>query len=207
MTSTPRTEPGKPPVSKPAEVNPQPLPDLDLSDDEPAPEAEKPAEAPAPRPIPPVLAARKAKTLPEAAPEAEKPWPFEHLAKWHSALGWLLCLPAGCVATALIQGLIHLLWLWDYSVYDFWCPFWIGQHIAQAAEPFAFLAAALWVLPKFHRTFTLLFAVAYCGFELFLVVRMAERLGSSWLPATALASGICTAIYYVRHYTKADDAA
>jgi hypothetical protein len=132
---------------------------------------------------------------PSSRPAANRQSPT---CKWHPALRWLLFLPAGCLATTVAQALIRVYW-WDFLG----CR-WLGEAVARAAEPVAFLAAALWVLPRFHRTFTLLFAVAYCGSELFFVLDRVAHSDSPWLPATSLVSGIWAAMYYLRYYTKTD---
>ena len=133
------------------------------------------------------------------------------MSAWHQALRWLLFLPAGCGATGLAQALIRLIWWWEYHAFDFWCPFWVGEHFVAAAEPLAFLAAALWVLPRFRRTFTLLLAAPYCGFQLLFIVNRIEHSVSPWRDgseaAISLVSCICSAIYFVRHYGKTDHVA
>jgi len=125
--------------------------------------------------------------------------------KWHPVLRWLLFLPAGIVATALVQALLRFgQWLNGSGL-------WWGDCLAAAAEPYAFLALALWVLPRFHRAFTLLFAIPYCSFELFIVMDSFTHSQSPWRYASvaliSAVSGICTAIYYFRHYGDRSHAA
>jgi hypothetical protein len=120
--------------------------------------------------------------------------------QWDPVLRWLLFLPAGIVGTVLVQALLRFgQWLNGSGA-------WWGDFLAAAAEPWAFLALALWVLPRFHRTFTLIFAIPYCCFEAFVLVWSFMHSYTPWRDgseaAVALASGIGTAIYFFRDYSS-----
>ena len=157
---------------------------------------------------------KRAEAVSKADPQPRTDLPPENvpgppLCKWHPALRWIVFLPAGCVATMLVQAGLRLVGLLHES--DLWGGTWGYDSLAAAAEPLAFLAAALWVLPRFHRTFTLLLAVPYCAFELLFALDRISHSDSPWwdgsLPAISFVSGICTAVYFVRHYTKTEHCA
>ena len=67
---------------------------------------------------------------------------------WPIWLRWLLFLPVGFVATALIQGVIRH-------------PTFFSELLERGVEPWAFMLPALWVMPKGKRV---LISLATCFF-------------------------------------------
>ena len=115
---------------------------------------------------------------------------------WRPGLRWLLFIPAGIVASGLAQGIVHLLWMLVYCL-GVWYPFWVGEHLVQITEPFAFLAVATWMIPAFDRTFTVSFSVLYCGFELFVMSSSNAWSQPAWQAATGVVSVVMAAVYFV----------
>ena len=119
--------------------------------------------------------------------------------------GVLLFLPAGCVGCVLAILFVRYL-------YSFYGEGWFGEdaflaeYAVRVAEPIGFLAAALWVLPRFHRTFIVLFAVPYCTFEMLFIVMKITCSDSPWrdasLATTSLVFCVCAAICCIRSYTR-----
>ena len=71
---------------------------------------------------------------------------------WPTWLRWLAFLPLGLIVTSLVQGTIRL------SNMD---AVFAGECVARAAEPWAFLMPALWVLPRFNKAFAVVVIGAY----------------------------------------------
>ena len=73
------------------------------------------------------------------------------------------------------------------------------EYAVRVAEPIGFLAAALWVLPRFHRTFIVLFAVPYCTFEMLFIVMKITCSDSPWRDASLATTSLvsCVAPRYV----------
>ncbi len=119
---------------------------------------------------------------------------------WHPVLRWILFIPVGFVCTALFQGLARFAQFIGGSG-----AFW-GNCLAAVAEPVAFLIPALWILPRFHRPFIVLFGVAYCGLEVCVLYMTFTRYGFSaaWrdivLATVALASGVWAAVISFRNF-------
>ena len=86
--------------------------------------------------------------------------------------------------------------------------------VATAAEAWGFLFASLWMIPRFHRGFTLTFSILYVG--LYVAETIVFILGLSihdsashrWSHVApslfAVASGVIAAVHYYRKYTCED---
>lgn len=75
---------------------------------------------------------------------------------WPVPVRWIAFVPVGLAATVLVQGLIR-----------FSNPgtAFFAECFARAAEPWAFLLPALWVLPRFNRAFIFLIIGLYLLFQ------------------------------------------
>lgn len=124
--------------------------------------------------------------------------------RWHPALRWFLFLPAGCVAMGLARVIVLFVW-WNSHLSAWGLPDVVLDYCETAAEPWGFLAGALWVLPSFHRAFTWAFVIIYPTVLFVVCWAVAPGLVSSFtfigFPAVSLASGIIAARLYLPHYT------
>ena len=109
--------------------------------------------------------------------------PVEAMCTWHPVLRWFLFLPAGCVGCVLAILCVRYLY-WFVGEGWFGENAFLVEYAVRVAEPIGFLAAALWVLPRFHRTFTVLFAVPYCTLEMLFIVMKITCSDSPWRDAS-----------------------
>jgi hypothetical protein len=117
---------------------------------------------------------------------------------WHPLLRWLLFLPAGIAAMSLAEFFVRITQHLNGNGY------YIGECLASAIEPWAFLTASLWILPRFQRTLTVMFAVPYICFRGFILYL--DLWKHDWwaalIPFIGIVSAALTARYYYREYSR-----
>lgn len=126
---------------------------------------------------------------------------------WHPILRWLLFLPAGIAGTSLVQGGLRATqWLNGSGAY--W-----GECLAVAAESWAFLAPSLWILPRFHRLFTLIVLVPYLCIQVILTYLAFAQSGLSWgaiseafIPVLGFVSASFAMVHFYSEYLPDDRA-
>jgi hypothetical protein len=110
---------------------------------------------------------------------------------WHPVLRWIFFIPAGLVFTTLLQGILRL------AHYINGNGEFCGNCLAALAEPIAFLIPAIWILPKYHRPFILLFGIPYSFMEAYFLFLTFSRYGFSdgWRDITIAAIGLASGIW------------